>query len=266
MVRVGTCGWMYADWRGRFYPPGLPAARWRDAYVATFPAVEVDATFYRLPSETAITAWRRAADAAPGFRFALKGSRLITHVRRLGAVEEALAAYVARVRPLGPALAFVLWQLPPDLRLDPGRLCAFLDRLPEDLRHAVEFRHPSWLEPGVLEALGSRGIACCWVSSSVMPGEAPDTAGFVTLRFHGLAGGYAHDYTDAELASWAGRLAAVAASGREAYAFFNNDSLARAPADARQLIGLLGPAAMPWPPAGVVAPAPRRRAPGGRER
>ena len=262
-VRVGTCGWMYADWRSRFYPPGLPTARWRDHYVASFPAVEVDASFYRLPSEAAIEAWRRAAEAAPGFRFALKGSRLITHVRRLEVVDEALATYIGRVRPLGPALAFVLWQLPPTLTLDLPRLERFLDRLPADMRHCVEPRHPSWLEPSVFRALTSRGIACCWVSSAAMPAEAPDTAGFVALRLHGLSGGFAHDYTDAELAPWADGLAAVAASGREAYAFFNNDAEAHAPADARQLIGLLGPAAMPWPPAGVVAPVPpesRRKA------
>ena len=259
IVRVGTCGWIYRDWRDRFYPPGLPTSRWRDAYIATFPAVEVDYSFYRLPSDAAIEAWRRAAEAAPGFRFALKGSRLITHVRRLDAVDEALETYVRRVRPLGPALAFVLWQLPPSLPLDLPRLTGFLDRLPSDLRHCVEFRHPSWLVAAVFDGLAARGVACCWVSSRAMPGLAPDTAGFVALRFHGLSGGFAHDYDDAELAPWAERLAAIARSGREAYAFFNNDAGARAPADARQLVGLLGPAAMPWPPAGVTTPAVRVR-------
>lgn len=258
-VRVGTCGWMYADWRDRFYPPGLPTARWRDAYVATFPAVEVDASFYRLPSEAAIDAWAGAARAAPGFRFALKGSRLITHLRRLEGIDEALATYLDRIRPLGPALAFILWQLPPSLTLDTPRLTGFLERLPADLRHCVEFRHPSWLVPSALDALRARDVACCWVSSRVMPPQAPDTAAFIVLRFHGLAGGFAHDYSDAELAPWAARLTTAARSGREAYAFFNNDTGARAPADAAQLIELLGDAAMPWPPEGVVAPSPRPR-------
>jgi uncharacterized protein YecE (DUF72 family) len=259
LVRTGTCGWIYRHWRDRFYPPGLPASRWRDAYVAAFPAVEVDYSFYRLPSEAAIRSWRGAAEAAPGFRFALKGSRLITHVRRLEGVDEALETYVRRVRPLGPALAFVLWQLPPSLALDLPRLTGFVDRLPGDLRHCIEFRHPSWLVPAVLGVLEARGLACCWVSSRAMPDVAPDLAGFAALRFHGLSGGFAHDYSDAELAPWAERLASVAATGREAYAFFNNDGQARAPADARQLVGLLGDAAMPWPPPGVVAPLPAPR-------
>lgn len=259
LVRTGTCGWIYRHWRDRFYPPGLPPSRWRDAYVAAFPAVEVDYSFYRLPSEAAIESWRSAAEAAPGFRFALKGSRLITHVRRLESVDEALETYLRRVRPLGTALAFVLWQLPPSLTLDLPRLTDFVERLPADLRHCVEFRHPSWLVPAVLGLLEARGIACCWVSSRAMPDTAPDTAGFVALRFHGLSGGFAHDYSDAELAPWVARLSAVAASGREAYAFFNNDAQARAPADARQLVGLLGDAAMPWPPPGVVPPEPATR-------
>ncbi len=258
-VRVGTCGWIYGHWRDRFYPPGLPQGRWRDAYIAAFPAVEVDFSFYRLPSTAAIESWRRAAEAAPGFRFALKGSRLITHVLRLGDVDEALETYLERVRPLGPALAFILWQLPPTLELDLPRLTGFLDRLPADLRHCVEFRHRSWLVQPVLDALYARSVACCWVSSRRMPADAPDTASFVALRFHGLRGGFAHDYTDGELAPWVERLAAVAASGREAYAFFNNDGEARAPADAAQLIGLLGDAAMPWPPEGMEAPVPRAR-------
>ncbi|HYM83909.1 MAG TPA: DUF72 domain-containing protein [Candidatus Dormibacteraeota bacterium] len=258
-VRVGTCGWIYRHWRDRFYPPGLSPTRWRDAYIANFPAVEVDYSFYRLPSTAAIEAWRSAAEAAPGFRFALKGSRLITHVRRLADVDKALDTYIARVRPLGRALAFVLWQLPPTLELDLPRLVTFLDRLPADLRHCVEFRHPSWLVPPVLDALHARSVACCWVSSRAMPAEAPDTSSFVALRFHGLGGGFAHDYTDEELAPWVERLRAAAASGREAYAFFNNDGDARAPADARELIGLLGDAAMPWPPEGVGAPVPSPR-------
>jgi uncharacterized protein YecE (DUF72 family) len=260
-VRVGTCGWIYRHWRGCFYPDGLPARRWRDWYIAAFPAVEVDYSFYRLPSPAAIAAWRSAAASAPGSRFALKGSRLITHVRRLEGVDEALSAYVERVRPLSPALAFVLWQLPPSLPLDVPRLVRFLERLPTDLRHCIEFRDPSWLVPESLDALRERGVACCWVSSRAMPAAAPDTAGFAALRLHGLGGGFAHDYTEDELSPWAERLRSVAASGRDAYAFFNNDGACRAPADARQLIGLLGDAAVPWPPAEVRAPEVSARRP-----
>ncbi len=251
-VRVGTCGWQYRDWRGRFYPPGLPSHRWLAHYATVFPAVEVDASFYRLPSEVAIAAWRRMAVEHPGFRFALKGSRLITHVRRLTDCAAELRRFVDRVRPLAEvgAAAFLLWQLPPSLRHDPPRLDAFVELLAAEargFRHVVEFRHPSWLTDDVFAALKAAGIAVCWVSSTVMPPAAPLTTDLVALRFHGLAGGYAHDYSDAELSPWVERLRAAVASGRDAYAFFNNDSFALAPANARRLIELLGDAAAPWP-------------------
>jgi uncharacterized protein YecE (DUF72 family) len=252
-VRVGTCGWQYRDWRGRFYPPGLGSNRWLAYYATVFPAVEVDATFYRLPTEAAIAAWRRAAAAHPGFRFALKGSRLITHVRRLVGCRDELRRFVERVTPLAEdgAVAFLLWQLPPSLRRDPPRLADFLALVGAEaprVRHVVEFRHPSWLTDEVFATLAAARAACCWVSSTVMPPVAPRTTDLVALRFHGLAGGWAHDYSDAELHPWAEHLRAAALAGCEAYAFFNNDTLALAPKNARRLVELLGDAALAWPP------------------
>ncbi|HWP62882.1 MAG TPA: DUF72 domain-containing protein [Candidatus Binatia bacterium] len=260
-VRVGTCGWQYRDWRGRFYPPGLATNRWLAHYATIFPAVEVDASFYRLPTEAAIAAWRRTAAEHPGFRFALKGSRLITHVRRLADCEAELRRFVDRIQPLAEAgaVAFLLWQLPPSLRRDPPRLADFLALLTAEasrFRHVVEFRHPSWLTDDVLADLATARVACCWVSSTIMPPVAPRTSDLVALRFHGLAGGWAHDYTDPELRPWADRLRAAARDGCEAYAFFNNDTLALAPKNARRLVELLGEAALPWPgPAAPPRPA-----------
>lgn len=261
-VRVGTCGWQYRDWRGRFYPPGLATNHWLAYYARHFPAVEVDASFYRLPSEVAIAAWRRTAAEEPGFRFALKGSRLITHIRRLTDCREELRRFVERVEPLAEngALAFLLWQLPPSLRRDPPRLTDFLGLLAAEaarFRHVVEFRHPSWLSDDVLSTLAAARVACCWVSSTIMPPAAPRTTDLVALRFHGLSGGYAHDYTDGELQPWADRLRAAAEAGCEAYAFFNNDTFALAPKNARRLIALLGAAAAAWPPEGGAFEAAR---------
>lgn len=255
-VRVGTCGWQYRDWRGRFYPPGLAANRWLAYYATVFAAVEVDASFYRLPTEVAIAAWRRTAADQPGFRFALKGSRLVTHVRRLVDCRPEVRRFVERVGPLAEtgAVAFLLWQLPPSLRRDPPRLADFLALLAAEaagIRHVVEFRHPSWLTDDVLADLTAARVACCWVSSTRMPPAAPRTTDLVALRLHGLAGGWAHDYTDAELRPWAERLRAAARAGSEAYAFFNNDTLALAPKNARRLVELLGDAAVAWPPAGA---------------
>lgn len=251
MIHVGTSGWSYDDWKGRFYPEQLARRRWAEHYRTVFSTVEVNATFYRLPRTTTVERWRDEAPA--GFRYVTKGSRYLTHVKRLRDHEQGLRTYVDRVAPLGPALAAVLWQLPPDLTCDVGLLESFLAALPDhvgdrQLRHAVEFRHPSWLGDDVFALLARHRAAHVWVSSEAMPPHRTRTTDFVYLRFHGLAGGWHHDYTDAELAPWADALAAVAAEGHGGFAFFNNDGAARAPCNALRLHTLLGPHAVPWPP------------------
>jgi uncharacterized protein YecE (DUF72 family) len=248
-IAVGTSGWSYEDWAGAFYPDGLPRSRWLEHYVTRFPTVEVNATFYRLPSETMVRRWRELAPE--GFRFAVKGSRLITHVRRLEGCEEELARFTARVRGLGPALRVILWQLPPSLQLDVGlleRFLALLDREAADLRHAVEFRHPTWLAEETFAVLRRHGVAHVAVSSTRMPADRTITADLVYVRFHGLGGGYAHDYAAEELAPWVAFLREAHARGLEGYAYFNNDARARAPKNAAELIAALGPAAVAWPP------------------
>jgi uncharacterized protein YecE (DUF72 family) len=138
-ILIGTSGWSYEHWAGDFYPPGLPARERLAYYVSRFPTVEINATFYRLPSESMVRSWRERVP--PGFVFAVKGSRFITHIRRLEGVDEALDLFLSRVGLLGDGLAVVLWQLPPSLTLDVALLDRFLAALPEGVRHAVEFRH-----------------------------------------------------------------------------------------------------------------------------
>jgi uncharacterized protein YecE (DUF72 family) len=249
-IAVGTSGWSYDDWAGAFYPEGLPRSRWFEHYVTRFPTVEVNATFYRLPSEAMVRRWRELAP--PGFRFVVKGSRVITHLRRLEGCEEELGRFLERVRGLGPSLRVILWQLPPSLHLDVPRLerfLALLHREATDVRHAVEFRHPSWLVAGAFAALRAHGAAHVAVSSTRMPCDLTVTADLVYARFHGLGGGYAHDYSAEELAPWVAFLREAHARGLEGYAFFNNDARARAPKNAAELIRALGPAAAPWPAA-----------------
>lgn len=242
-IAVGTSGWSYRHWAGRFYPQGLRSGEWLRFYVSRFPAVEINATFYRLPAESMVSHW--ADVAPPGFEFVTKGSRLITHLRRLDGVDEAVERFVDRVGKLGDAFGAVLWQLPPDLRRDVRRLDRFLSALPPGLRSAVEFRDESWLCEEVYRLLERHGVALVAVSSNTMPPVRRATAGFVYARFHGLAGGYGHTYTDDELRPWAEWLAAEAAAGRDGYAFFNNDAEAAAPRDAARLMELLGDAARP---------------------
>lgn len=248
VVRVGTSGWQYDDWDGAFYPEGLAREGWFAHYASVFPTVEVNYTFYRLPRESTVERWH---DRAPDrFRFAVKGSRYITHNLKLGeGTAEAVGNVVGRLEALKSYLGVWLWQLPPNLHRDLERLDAFLDLLP-GTAHAVEFRHRSWFDDDVFSLLEEHGCASVWLSDRQMPDVFPVTADFVYVRLHGLADDpderYRYDYRRDELAPWAERLREQAAAGRDGWAFFNNDHAARAPANARTLVDLLGDAAVAW--------------------
>ena len=251
MIWVGTSGWSYDHWAGAFYPEGLPRSRWSAYYRERFPTVEVNATFYRLPRDTTIAKWRQ--EAAGGFRYVVKGSRYITHIRRLADCEDSIALFIARIAPLRPALLALLWQLPPDMRRDDDLLAGFLRLLPRtldgaQLRHAVEFRHPSWICDRVHNLLAEHAATNVWVSSAAMPADRTRTSDFAYARFHGLEGGWEHDYTRDELEPFA---ADLRAAGVDGVAFFNNDGRARAPHNAELLTRMLGDAAVPWGPAGL---------------
>ena len=246
MIAVGTSGWSYDDWRGAFYPRALPRSQWLGYYAQQFPTVEVNSCFYRLPSEGTVTRWHDQAPA--GFRFAVKGSRFVTHQRRIAGAGDGVSRFVHRVAGLAERLGVALWQLPPTLERDADLLAGFVSILPGGARHAIEFRHPSWLVDDVFGILRDHGVALVWVSSVGMPAAAVETADFVYLRLHGLADGYAHDYSADELRPWLERLRDAHARGRDGYVYFNNDARARAPKNARELTEALGEASAPWPP------------------
>ncbi len=243
-VSVGTSGWSYQHWDGEFYPKGLPKSRWFDHYSTWFPTVEINYSFYRLPSPSTIERWRE--QARKQFRYAVKGSRLITHYRRLSNCSDQLSTYLERTSGLGHTLGPILWQLPPDLERDLELLDGFLSMLPGGLRHAVEFRHPSWLVDEAFDLLHKRGAAAVSVSSLRMPRDFTVTADFVYARLHGLEGAYQHDYSAAELEPWVQFLSAAAGRGEQAFAYFNNDGKAKAPKNALELIDMLGEAAVQW--------------------
>jgi uncharacterized protein YecE (DUF72 family) len=249
VVRVGTSGWQYDDWRGRFYPDGLPKRAWFEHYARCFPTVEINATFYRLPKTSTVERWH---DAAPDrFRFAVKGSRYLTHNKKLHDPAEPIATITSRMAPLKGFHGVWLWQLPPNLHLDVGRLERFLAALPGGPGHAVEFRHRSWFVGEVEQVMARHGVAWVWLSDRQMPDHAPVTADFVYLRLHGLAEDealrYRWDYTEAQLAPWADRLRAAAADGRDGWVYFNNDYDANAPRNAMTLADVLGDDAVRWP-------------------
>ncbi|HEY5541095.1 MAG TPA: DUF72 domain-containing protein [Coriobacteriia bacterium] len=236
-LRVGTSGWSYDHWSGIFYPEHLPAARRLNFYASHFSTVEIDATFYRLPSENAVRTWR--AEVPEEFVFAVKGSRFITHFRKLTGVEDALQTFLDRVELLGEKLGVVLWQLPPTFQRDDVVLQHFLDQLPRDrVRHAVEFRHESWLADGVYELLSARGVAMVNVSGDMLRQDLTPTADFVYARFHGTSR-YHGAYDRPALEPWAEFLGKQLAAGRDCFAYFNNDAEGHAPADAVRLMAML---------------------------
>jgi uncharacterized protein YecE (DUF72 family) len=239
-IHVGTSGWAYAHWDPSFYPEHTPTDRRLAVYAGRLPTVEIDATFYRLPSEHAVSTWRE--EVGPDFVFAVKGSRSITHFRRLTGTDEAVGGFAERLSMLGEKLHVMLWQLPPDLTADTALLDRFLTSLPKGVRQAVEFRHASWLVPETFGVLRAHGVAHVHVSSDEMPVDLTPTADFVYVRFHGTAE-YHGSYTHPALEPWADFLRQQAAAGRDGYVYFNNDFEGHAPRDAARLIGMLGEAA-----------------------
>jgi uncharacterized protein YecE (DUF72 family) len=237
LVRIGTSGWVYKEWANDFYR-GLKPAEHFAFYTTQFPTVEINATFYRMPTLSMVHGWHRKAP--DGFIFAVKGSRFITHIKRLAGLDRSVANFVQRVRPLKQKLGPLLWQLPPNFKPDLPRLQNFLRRLPAHLSYAIEFRHPDWIRDETFALLREHRVAAVGISSQRMPMNFEVTADFVYLRFHGLEGGARHDYTRRELEPWACHIQEQAAAGREVYAYFNNDLNVRAPNNAKLLMEMCG--------------------------
>jgi uncharacterized protein YecE (DUF72 family) len=222
---IGTSGYSYKHWKGVFYPSGLPQTRWLEFYCEHFDSVELDVTFYRLPARKAFEKWYQRTP--PHFLFAAKGSRFITHVKRLKDCREPLRAYRENAAGLGDKLAVVLWQLPPGLRFDGERLrefCRLLhDEYPEK-RRTFEFRHESWLQKESYDILASHGFALCIPVAPGYPREEQMTAPFTYIRFHGDAVRRNSCYTDKELRNWAAE-SRKWLEGQDLYISFNNDAL-----------------------------------------
>jgi uncharacterized protein YecE (DUF72 family) len=219
-VRVGCSGWNYPHWRGTVYPKGVPARRWLEHYSALFDTVEVNYTFYRLPPRPAVERW--VEQTPPGFLFAVKASRFLTHMKRLTDMGVGLERFYERIEPLIEAskLGPVLWQLPENFRRDDERLAFALGRLPPG-RHCFEFRHPSWFVPQVYTLLREHGAALVIADHPERPFQTRElTADWTFIRFH--YGSRNGDYTERELEEWRRRISAWR-SRVEVFAYFNND-------------------------------------------
>jgi len=237
-IHVGCSGWVYKHWRGIFYPEGLPQKRWFERYAEDFDTVEINASFYRLPLASTFEGWRDRAP--PGFRYAIKVNRFITHMKKLRDCEDAIAEFIALARPLGNMLGPLLYQLPPSLKLHLDRLENFLKLLPRDLAHVFEFRNKDWYVGDTYALLDRYGASFCVHD---MPGSKTEriAVGPVAyVRFHGGEGKYWGRYSDEGLLSWTDWIVEQRNAGRSVWCYFNNDIHGHAIEDARTLKSMIG--------------------------
>jgi uncharacterized protein YecE (DUF72 family) len=230
VIRVGTSGWSYAHWRRVFYPEDLPSGKWFQYYCRYFDTVEINNTFYNLPADPAIDKWRQ--EAPSGFVFAVKANRFITHMKKLKDVDDSVSVFLKRLKVLKSRLGPILFQLPPGLKLDTNRLRAFLAALPRRRRYAVEFRNSTWLDDEAIDILKKRQIAFC--IHDLLDGPCPHhvTATFAYYRFHGHGAKYGGSYPKRVLRKNAEEMADILDSGKDVYAYFNNDAFGYALKDA----------------------------------
>ncbi len=236
--RIGCSGFLYDSWRNTFYPENLTQKRWLSFFVERLNTVELNVTFYRLLKKEAFERWY--GETPPQFSFSLKGSRFITHVKKLKDVELPLFTFFNTTAPLMEKLEVVLWQLPPNFRINMRNLEDFIEALkPFNVRHAFEFRHKSWMNKKVFKMLAEANIAVCMADWPEFISDLPLTADFVYMRRHGEGGSYSTNYTTEQLKKDAKRIASYLKRNKDVYIFFNNDANGYAPKNAMELNSIL---------------------------
>ena len=219
-VRIGTSGFLYDHWRHRFYPPQARSSE-LEYYAGRFDTVELNVTFYRMPSSATFRAW--AARVPAGFLFALKASRYLTHVRRLHEPRDAVRYLMERATELGPHLGPILLQLPPNLPADLPNLAATIEAFPDGTRVAVEPRHDSWFTDDLRSLLREHDVALCLADRRGPRTPTWKTAGWTYLRFHGGRASPSSCYGERALTTWVSRVRDDWGADPDAYAYFNND-------------------------------------------
>lgn len=241
-VYVGTSGFNYSHWSGVFYPENLPQSKWLNYYSTKFSTVELNVTFYRLPQKAVFEKWR---DETPkDFLFAIKGSRFITHVKKLKDADTATRLFFENASGLGDKLSVVLWQFGANFKKNYERLANFAkilakNKLAVGVHQAFEFRHESWFANDVYEVLRHYNLSLCIAHSNVWPRVEILTASYVYLRFHGGKVLFTSNYSEKELLVWAEKARKWMRKGKDVYAYFNNDAMGYAPQNARSFVMLL---------------------------
>ena len=242
-VYIGTSGYNYDHWRdGVFYPEGLAQNRYLEFYCTRFNSVELNVTFYRLPSIKAFEGWSRKTP--DDFTFVVKGNRFITHIKRLKDVREPLKNFAENLMPLRKKTTCILWQFAPSFKADAERLKNFIRdleilKLTKSLRHAFEFRNESWFAENIYDILKDNNFCLCIADLPDAPHVEVLTADFIYLRFHGSKARYSSNYSNKELKEAAGKINIWLGSRRAIYAFFNNDAYGYAPKNALFFQGLI---------------------------
>ena len=237
-VNIGCSGFSYDHWRGPFYPDGLPKTEWLEYYAARFPTVELNVTFYRMPKKETFMKWYE--ETPSGFLISLKGSRFITHVKKLKAPAEPLDVFFSRALALKEKLGVILWQLPPGMKVNIERLSEFLEQLkPYNAQHTFEFREESWLTENVISLLRKENVAFCIADWPEFLKDPPLTSNLVYIRRHGEGGSYATCYTLEALKEDAARIQRYIREKRKVFLYFNNDAFGYAPRNALELMRLV---------------------------
>jgi len=232
---IGTSGYSYNHWKGVFYPKNLSKNKWLEHYALSFDTVELNVTFYRMPNPQVFSGWRRRTPK--GFTFAVKGSRFITHIKRLKSCKDSVRFFFSRVRLLKEKLGVVLWQLPPSFKVDPKRLEKFIKIIKKykNVKQAFEFRNESWIRKNVISLLKDSKIALCSADYPTFNKEIHNTAGFIYIRRHGKKGLYEGSYTLRELRKDKCTIKSYAKKKKDIFVYFNNDIKGYAVKNARNL-------------------------------
>lgn len=234
VLNIGCSGFLYDHWKGPFYPEDLPKKGWFRYYCSKFSTVELNVTFYRLPDKETFTKWYQ--ETPSDFVFSLKGSRFITHVKKLKASAEPVDVFFSRALALKDKLGVILWQLPPGLKVDPGRLAEFLELLrPYGLRSTFEFREGTWISKEVISLLQRENASLCMADWPEFLNDLPVTSDFVYIRRHGEGGSYATCYSNEHLKADARRIKRYLKQNKDVFIYFNNDAYGYAPRNALQL-------------------------------
>jgi uncharacterized protein YecE (DUF72 family) len=232
-IWIGTSGWHYKQWIGKFYPPRLPASRMLARYIQYFDTVELNNSFYKLPAKTSLLSWRDSTP--PHFRFAVKGSRFLTHMKKLKNAEGGLCRFLDTIDVLDSKLGPILFQLPPNWDVDLDRLASFLDLLPRNRRCAFEFRNPTWNTARTYNLLSKHNAAYCIFDLAGYLSPYQVTADFAYIRLHGPGGKYQGSYSDVSLEEWARKVKNWSKTLAAVYVYFDNDDSSYAPTNALRL-------------------------------